>query len=591
MSNHRRSIPCFVAFFVIFALITGTGCAPNNGGTGPDNTEKIDNTTTTVAYDGEAEIGENSAEIEIPAFDFLQGGVSYEVDDTNSVELFVDANAAQEQTLSLQAADGLVWTLTVPPNAVAESVIIKMSALVNIESDALGSLKTGVLLEPDGLEFSSPVTLQIKGEELGAHPIIFSGSHDGTEFDFANVTRIEGGVSAAITHFSSAYADSLANDPQFTKARQAASDGYKRIRDFALSFLKEKIYVPTPPTIPLRCPANAEIQKQRDHVLDVFLQEFSMPEQALIQMVLTAGKNDAFLNMRDNDGIEIARKLFERLLKKGNTLYKTYYPNEEYFLAITRAGLSADRQLQLMGGSPDGESFIAKTGRWARQIADSQLKAFREQHDYQLLTTMIEMDREASKLGNSKDNSLGEIEKAVQFELQYDVQVTFDIDVGEETVSTRGTARFNGMHFGKKDYFESGKGGYVGFEATLPDPFTASLNMPASYQFDTRIENFDPCEKFSFDLILNKFSDYTETYTYSDGEFQTTQTEGFVSATMYSAFENEVVESLPGREGEPFFKFTIPLQNLNPTTGEMEITREIPNCTATIKLKVVHTPK
>jgi hypothetical protein len=589
MSNYRRSIPCFVAFFVIFGLITG--CAPNNGGTGPDNTEKIDNTTTTVGYDGEAEIGENSAEIEIPAFDFLQGGVSYEVDHTNSVELFVDANATQEQILSLEADDGLVWTLTVPPNAVAESVLIKISALVNIESDALGSLKTGVLLEPDGLEFSSPVTLQITGEGLGVHPIIFRGSHDGTEVDFANITLIEGGVSAAITHFSSAFADPLTDETKYTKAQGAARDGYKKIRDFALSFLKEKIYAPQPPAIPLRCAANQETEAQREQALKVFLEEFSMPEEAIIRMLLEAGRNDAIINNADNDGIEIARLLLERLMKKGNMLYKAYYPNEEYFLAITRAGLSADRQLQLMGGSPDGESFIAKTGRWARQIADSQLKAFREQHDYQLLTTMIEMDREASMLGNSKDNSLGEIEKAVQFELQYDVQVTFDIDVGEETVSTRGTASFNGMHFGKEDYYESGKGGYVGFEATLPDPFTASLNMPASYQFDARIENFDPCEKFSFDLILNKFSDYTETYTYSDGEFQTTQTEGFVSATMYSAFENEVVETLPGREGEAFFKFTIPLQNLNPTTGEMEITREIPNCTAILKLKVVHAPK
>lgn len=540
--------------------------------------------------EAEAEFINTIPEIILPSFDFLEGGVTFVADESIYSELLIDPNSTKAQNLSLITPNGLIWTLIIPPYAVDENVTVKMTLLENINSEALGSLQTGIILEPDGLEFNRPVTIEIKGDGLGEHPLIFNGSQDGSEFDFAIMSSIDGGGSALINHFSSIFADSLSSDEKLERSKQAASSGFKRVRDFALSFLKEDVYAPKPPAISTLCPGSESEEKKIDYELKIFIEEFSMPEEALIVMLLTAGRNDSLLNLNKNDGIEISLLLMERLLKKGNLLYKAYYPQEDYFIAVTRAGLAAERLFSLMGGNPGADSFIAKSGRWAKDIAIQKLNDLRTKHDYRVIPSLLRADREASLLGNSDASLIGDLENAMQFIIQYEVELILDMDIGEETIWTQGKADYS-MLTSKSEFLQMGNGEYIDFEENFEDDLVITLDMPANYNFEVGIMNFDACEALTFDLYINKFSDYSESFTYSDGDFEWPQTEGIMVASIYSALESQIVEDLPNREGETFYKFVVPIQNLDVKTGTLVITREIPNIVITFKIDMIHTPK
>ncbi|RPJ50133.1 MAG: hypothetical protein EHM21_05620 [Chloroflexi bacterium] len=375
------------------------------------------------------------------------------------------------------------------------------------------------------------------------------------------------------------------------KLKEAARQNYQAVRKMAIGFLKEKITTPQPPAIPLRCTADKKVKQDRENQLQIFLAEFAAPEEAIARYVLEAGRSDAFLNDQ-NDSIELAAKIAGRLVKKAVTLIKAYYPQEEYYLPVMQAAISADRQYQLLGGSEEGQNILEKAAEWARKIADQYLKALREQHDYQLIHTLIGMDREASLLGKSRENIFAEIKKALKFKVQFDLQAATDVEYGHVSWTTQGKAGYSYFDSGDKSYRSMGKGAYTDFQwPVLEDMPPVIMTSPPDFDFEVIIQNFDACETNSFDILINRFAADVETYASGGMEVPLVSGNGLVSAITWAAFEDKIIEAPEGREGYPWYRFTIPLQNLNEVAGEINMPREVPYNTANLKITLIHAPE
>lgn len=111
-------------------------------------------------------------------------------------------------TLRTTAADGVAYTLTVPPRALTETVTIRMTPIVDFGNPALASGLTGaVQFEPSGLRFASLATLRIGAVGVlpaGSRRVGFSSASDGTRMQLKRPAVVDGGTEILVQHFSSA---------------------------------------------------------------------------------------------------------------------------------------------------------------------------------------------------------------------------------------------------------------------------------------------------------------------------------------------------------------------------------------------------
>jgi len=537
-------------------------------------------------------LGGEPEDLELPAY--FAGTVSFDVASENYAELPVDAMAINEQQISITTSEGIVWTLIIPAGAVNKNVVVTMTELKNIVSSDIGSMATGVLLEPDGLKFNLPVTLRMTGESLGSIPFLLSGSHDGSTLSLAQIELVDGGVSASITHFSTMYGNQY-DEEKIKILSRIAGEKYKAIKIIALKFLKTKITAPEPVAIPIRCAGDETKVKQQDAALELFIRQFESPEIELARMLLESGRTDVLLGA-ENDSIELAKKVMERLVIKANNLYKQYYPQEEYLLAIARVGITYERQYYLLGGKSEGDTFITKIGKWERLIAEKYLEDIRKKHDYQVIPYLMMLDREATITGFSKDDSINEIDKATRFKIQWDFEAKTDLDsAGIMTTTTHGEAKYHLYYKPGTDPFSTGQGQYTGLDWPSQEGEELVMTSPSEFDFRASIENFDPCETGTMDIVISRFGSDNE-------DFELRTPEGvfvgpylpyllIVQNIAWESFKDWVIDTPGGEQGYPWFRFTVPIQNLNPTAGELELTQEIPFNTGNLKIIVSHIPE
>lgn len=549
------------------------------------NTVSPAETAEVTAGEGDVEILKPGEQVTLELPEIFKGGVTFEVANGNKVESAIDLAAAEDQLLSLTTAEGIIWTLIIPPGAVDENVTISMTELRNIVSSEIGGIRTGVLLEPDGLEFNQPVTITMKGEGLGEVPLLFRGSHDGAELNFAQVELIDGGISASITHFSTMYGDPYEKE-KIEMLRRMAGESYKEIRKVALKFLKTKISAPPPVPLPIGCPGDKDKAKQQDEALKLFERQFAAPEVELAQMLLETGRAESVLG-GSNDSLELAKKVRERLVAKAMKLYKEYYPKEEYYFAITRVMLEYDRLYNLLGGE---SNLIPLVGEWAKKIIDKSIKAVREEHDYRLIPYLIQLDQEASSYGSSVETNISEINKVTRFKVVFEVETQAGEDTDFMITNTQGEAKYYLYSALGNEPFSTGQGKYTGFEHPAIEDGDVLLNSPEGFEFRTSIENFDPCKTGTMEVLISRFGHDLEVYQFIDDENNVIQESSLVQGVMWMAFEDQIVAPPANEEGF-WFKFKAPIQNLNPTTGELALTQEATISIANLKIRIEHIPE
>lgn len=111
-------------------------------------------------------------------------------------------------TLRTTAADGVEYTLTVPPYALTDTVTIRMTPIIDLGNPALANGLTGaVQFEPSGLRFARLATLRIGtvgAPPAGSRRVGFSSSNDGSRMQLTPPTVVNGSTEIPVAHFSSA---------------------------------------------------------------------------------------------------------------------------------------------------------------------------------------------------------------------------------------------------------------------------------------------------------------------------------------------------------------------------------------------------
>lgn len=562
------------------------GTVPYNSGNKADSTLSGLQQASAGDYEGEAQLTENyEAEI-ITADTSFEGSVKFEKDSSSKVSLQYDTDSGSEQQVKLVTPDGLVWSLIIPAHALLQDTTITMTALKNVESSSIGSIKAGVLLEPDSLQFYKPATLTLSGN-TGTNPILLSGNHDGSKTGLALVEKTNEGVSASILHFSSIYDYPLDDEHKMTQLREKAAGNYEEIRQIALDYLKKPIQTQAPKPMSLRCPADHKPMYEDE--LRQFLAVFYHPEGEIAQELLAASRTVALLGDGETpkEAMNICKRLAKRLLKKADKLYSAYYPQEEYLLPIGTAALSAERDYQLLGG-PDDRTTMEMIGEWINKVAREFLDDLRTKHDYKAAKPALRLGREAVLFGTGKDSILQEVQDALNFEVRFECKVVLEGTGGNVTYETSGKAPHIIQLVQLEDPFSTGQGQYDSFTSSEP---RLSLKFPNSFKFLTTVENFDPCHDKPFDIYIERFGAKMETLV-ANG--MASKTNGVVWSTVALFMKDESVlkvYDIESGSGALFPKFSVQLQNRNVTAGEKTITKSMNGVTADVTVRLVHTPK
>lgn len=132
------------------------------------------------------------------------------VDTSMAATEFIDARRGG-QVATMDAERGLMYTLTIPPNALLASERITMSPIRTMEGLPLsGGLTGAVQLEPHGLQLAAPATLRITtfdaatgmmGTPPGSH-VGFGAEGDGREFRLGVASESDSGIVIHLSHFS-----------------------------------------------------------------------------------------------------------------------------------------------------------------------------------------------------------------------------------------------------------------------------------------------------------------------------------------------------------------------------------------------------
>ena len=128
-------------------------------------------------------------------------------DDGSSEGQFTrDSIDADGGTLEVTASDGTACRLTIPEGILSETTDIKITAESSPNETMFTALANSFLLEPEGLEFDEPITIEItvpNAISSDQAPVILLTSADGSEMLLE--TQVDGQtLSATLEHFSRA---------------------------------------------------------------------------------------------------------------------------------------------------------------------------------------------------------------------------------------------------------------------------------------------------------------------------------------------------------------------------------------------------
>lgn len=144
---------------------------------------------------------------------------------------------------------GLTWQLTIPENALPEKHTIILTPLTNIQGENKKDGLSGILMEPDGLEFEDPATLTVTGPD--ADKLMFlAGTQDGKNYTYQPSKILENGSKLSVYHFSSEVASNIFSDP---KVYEELLDVFKDLEKQVKKSLSKSIKVPDVKEISLEC--------------------------------------------------------------------------------------------------------------------------------------------------------------------------------------------------------------------------------------------------------------------------------------------------------------------------------------------------
>jgi hypothetical protein len=395
----------------------------------------------------------NSAGFEAGTFILAAGAVEF----LGNVKFTADASRAgtlvfaadgQPASLSVTSANGWGWTLDFPGDALTEPQSITMMPFATVDSSqALLPIVSGVMLEPEGVQFDDGVTLTVTPPgPVGANAALMMAGGDGGNLYFVGGTNETGALSVILFHFSSAGATdpSGAQWSAFYAAELArAQQAYAQATNDVKSLLNNATnQPPPPPDYVWDCSGATNTDAQAK--IDKYIQSLFARENNAISRLVSAAWE---LKSLGQDYTTNATKLAKTLIQTDEfaqvtTLFARYYTsdpsntnltvfvdaNSYKFMALYRLSSGVNQQDQSFGGKGN-TNWLALTKNWSKAILNGSLRQVKDSHLYSLAPVMLSvLAFRSTVLHITTDTTAGfqtKLAKALTFELTLNLTFAF----------------------------------------------------------------------------------------------------------------------------------------------------------------------
>ncbi|MGI5836342.1 MAG: hypothetical protein ACOX87_07605, partial [Chloroflexota bacterium] len=488
-----------------------------------------------------------------------------------------------EKTLSLESGNGLNWVLTIPAGALDHPETITMTDMKNVSS-SLGDISGGVVLQPDGLSFTVPATLSVRGAGIETSGLLFSGNGKGEELELSIVQRNQDAVEMTLFHFSTAYVSN--DDTVIAGLAQDARDSIRKMSALAKQILKRPIEVPVPPAIPIKCHHDTEDQDAKK--LEKYRNDFGKPEEGIISALIAAKRNLALTTGESTD-YTVELRLVNRLIKKGNMLIRQYKGQEDMFYAVSMVTLDAERQSALLGESlSEDYSFMPVLAEWAYSIAQKYLDGLVRNHEYKNIHPVIKLAATLAALSPPKGNSfLEQLQQALTFQLETMNTVTIGVAPSLVTYEVESKAETRALTESKTGMVRAnGTGTYKSFKVPPLEGSELKLELKqlgSAFDVLVGIEGFLPCMSDTFTIYVDRFGAESETIT------------SFVPETPPTSKEKPVVQmtcekGFADRKKDGLYAFVLTVRDGQEVAGEQTFTASDTGMDIRYEVKLTHTP-
>ncbi len=442
----------------------------------------------------------------------IEGAVSFEENVSMQASVFFPADGTP-QSIALEDGNGFTWELKMPADALDHPETITMTSMKNISS-SLGEISGGIILQPDGLRFNIPITLSVRGAGIEQAGLLFSGNDTGEELEISIVQRSQEAVELRLFHFSTAYASD--DKAVLAELAESAQDSIRKLSALAKQILNRPIEVPVPPAIPIKC--HHDTEDQDSGKIAKYVKDFGKPEVDLINALLAA-RTIVEASTGTSPDFTLELRLVNRLIKKGNMLIRQYKGQEDMFLAVAVAVLSAERQSALLGEPlAEGQSFLPVLAEWAQSIAQKYLDGLVKNHEYKNIHPILKIARSAAVLGSPQAASfMDKLREALTFQLETTNTVKIGNAPSTTTYVVESKAEVMALNVSKTGMVgANGKSTYKSFE--MPpmegtDMKVALDQLGASFDILVGMEGFLPCMYDTFTIYVDRFGAESETIT------------------------------------------------------------------------------
>lgn len=501
--------------------------------------------------------------------------------------------------LELQDSSGNSWRLDIPENALPYGENITMQLSENITSDAVsGKLNSGVILKPEGLQFTIPATLTIKGPAANDQTYVFSGDHAGDNLNFAQPKVDADSLKVTVEHFSAYIVYQPIGDSQIQEAADLATESYKTVLDEVKAFLKTPVSAPPiPADYSFECKEGdgENASQYRNRALDAYISSVMQPESDLARRLLGSGYEVAKLG-GETDAFYYAGLLLKRDLKKADKLIRTYMNDNDKLIPVMNLTFKVMKEMQALGlDVPLG--YIQTFSEWMARAADEQIRKIREEHNYKALgpaialakgSAIMESDFSASTKFTQK--FMEKIKKAMTFKVKYEASLFSGI--ANQKMTLEGEAEVLFLDGNNENYYTgTGKGKYLSYSHSGPSVTT--IDFPNEYPVKIKFIDFSPCTSEKIKVQVDTIGSKNEVWYNPELDERFADQYSFVNFMADELFNEYKNES-----GE--FVFEVPFHNNNIITGDGSFVKtgtvnypEDGNASGSIsyKLEIRHTPK
>jgi hypothetical protein len=496
------------------------------------------------------------------------GAITYTLDTARQESVIFDPSAGLSANLAVKDANGYIWMLIIPADALPMTETITMTPFATMDVSQSGAkIISGVQLEPDGLHFVDAVLLTVNPPmDNPGVGLIFSMQQDGSSVDFAPTTNTTGGKTAIATiwHFSAAGYTNLTKDEYEEYLRELAEARFFRATEAARVFLNNPPKPPAPPMISQFC-RGTEVNPEETIQADLyeFRRTFYDPYEDVVVDLLSSAKAVALLDPGFDIGIggawaeDVVLKAEENLKIWGRQATKDKPPDR--LVALIDTGMYVLKQHQLLSSSEKSGEFMFWITGWQETLRDYYLDELKTKHDFRAFPILVTMEKRTALLGGIP--RLEDILSAMTFEVILDTSFDGNWKSSGKTIATGNVIQNADVKDLKMVLTSEGLWGDLNnlqLKAKSGTYTDANETTSLAGMTDTGqlwLKNWDPCVTKTFDVLISGL--------YGEADSKPGTVAGPAAAASFKQYY---------WEGAAAFMFTIPIKNLDANMGEQTFT-------------------